>query len=89
MLADRGQPLDLKTIRSMAYRFTAQARAAQRTGSLNWGETVAGRHVILSVDGGRIRIRTTKRGPEEDGQGTQPLPHGLARAEVADHLRGG
>ena len=25
----------------------------------------------------------------EDGQGTQPLPHGLARAEVADHLRGG
>src|SRR5512147_3056193 len=64
VLADRGQPLDLKTIRSMAYRFPARARAAQRAGSLNWGETVAGRRVILSTDGGRIRIRTTKRGPK-------------------------
>src|SRR5512135_2727606 len=64
VLADRGQPLDLKTIRSMAYRFAARARAAQHTGSLNWGETVAGRRVILSTDGGRIRIRTTKRGPK-------------------------
>ena len=64
VLADRGQPLDLKAIRSMAYRFAARARAAQRTGSPNWGETVAGRRVILSVDGGRIRIRTTKRGPK-------------------------
>jgi hypothetical protein len=64
VLADRGQPLDLKTIRSMAYRFAARARAAQHTGGLNWGETVAGRRVILSVDGGRVRIRTTKRGPK-------------------------
>src|SRR5512135_40830 len=64
VLADRGQPLDLKTIRSMAYRFAARPRAAQRAGSLNWGETVAGRRVILSTDGGRIRIRTTKRGPK-------------------------
>src|SRR4051794_13815319 len=48
----------------MAYRFAARARAAQRTGSLDWGETVAGRRVIVSVDGGRIRIRRTKRGPK-------------------------
>jgi hypothetical protein len=64
VLADRGQPLDLKTIRTMAYRFAARARAAQRTGSLNWGETVTSRRVVVSVDGGRIRIRTTKRGPK-------------------------
>ncbi len=64
VLADRGQPLDLKAIRAMAYRFAARARAAQRTGSLNWGETVAGRRVVLSVDGGRIRLRTTRRGPK-------------------------
>jgi hypothetical protein len=31
---------------------------------LNWGETVAGRRVVLSTDGVRIRIRTTKRGPK-------------------------
>jgi hypothetical protein len=64
VLSDRGQPLDFKTIRTIAYRFASRARATQRAGSLNWGETVAGRRVVLSSDGGRIRIRTTKRGPK-------------------------
>src|SRR3954466_3029282 len=64
VLSDRGQPLDFKTIRAIAYRFAARARAAQRAGGLNWGETVAGRRVVVSTDGGRIRIRTTKRGPK-------------------------
>jgi hypothetical protein len=64
VLHDRGQPLDLKTIRAIAYRFATRARTAQRVGRLDWGETVAGRRVILSTDGGRIRIRTTKRGPK-------------------------
>ncbi len=64
VLSDRGQPLDFKTLRMIAYRFAARARAAQRVGSLNWGETVAGRRVVVSTDGGRIRIRTTKRGPK-------------------------
>ena len=87
VLSDRGRPLDYKTIRTIAYRFATRARAAQRVGALNWGETVAGRRVVVSTDGGRIRIRTTSAVP--DGQGTQPLSHGLARAEVTDHLRGG
>ena len=64
VLFDRGQPLDIKTIRALAYGFATRARAAQRVGSLNWGETVAGRRVVLSTDGGRIRIRTNKRGPK-------------------------
>src|SRR4051812_31261462 len=64
VLSDRGQPLDFKTIRTIAYRFATRARAAQRAGNLNWGESVAGRRVVLSTDGGRIRIRTTKRGPK-------------------------
>ncbi len=64
VLSDRGQPLDLKTIRAIAYRFAMRARAAQRGGNLNWGESVAGRRAVLSTDGGRIRIRTTKRGPK-------------------------
>ena len=83
VLADRGQPLDLKTIRSMAYRFAARARAAQRTGSLNWGETVAGRRVIVSVDGGRIRIRTTKEARRNnlscDGSETPDFPGAQGR----------
>jgi hypothetical protein len=64
VLSDRGQPLDFKAIRTIAYRFATRARAAQRMGNLNWGETVAGRRVVLSTDGGRIRLRTTKRGPK-------------------------
>src|SRR4051812_11201459 len=64
VLADRGRPLDFKTIRTIAYRFAARARAAQRAGGLDWGETVAGRRVVVSTDGGRLRIRTTKRGPK-------------------------
>jgi hypothetical protein len=64
VLSDRGRPLDFKTIRMIAYRFAARARAAQRVGNLNWGESVAGRRVVVSTDGGRIRIRTTKRGPK-------------------------
>src|SRR5512142_102628 len=64
VLSDRGQPLGFKTIRTIAYRFATRARAAQRGGNLNWGETVAGRRVVVSTDGGRIRIRTTKRGPK-------------------------
>src|SRR3954471_13614424 len=39
VLSDRGQPLDFKTIRTIAYRFATRARAAQRAGDLNWGET--------------------------------------------------
>src|SRR5262249_15556521 len=64
VLSDRGQPLDFKPIRTIAYRFAARARAAQRAGSLTWGETVAGRRLVLSTDGGQLRIRTTKRGPK-------------------------
>ena len=64
VLRDRGRPLDLKTIRAIAYRFATRARAAQQAGHLHWGETVAGRRVIVSTDGGRLRIRTTKRGPK-------------------------
>src|SRR3954447_23244894 len=63
VLSDRGRPLDFKTIRMIAYRFATRARAAQRVGGLNWGEAVAGRRVVRSTDGGRIRIRRTRRGP--------------------------
>jgi hypothetical protein len=33
VLSDRGQPLDFKTIRTIAYRFATRARAAQRVGT--------------------------------------------------------
>lgn len=64
LLAERGLGLSINTIRGIAYRFAAQARAIQRAGQLDWGESTAGRRVVVSTDGGRLRIRTTKRGPK-------------------------
>src|SRR5512143_3546937 len=64
VLAERGQAMNPKTIRAIAYRLAARARAAQRAGRLDWGESVVGRRVVLSTDGERIRIRRTKRGPK-------------------------
>ena len=64
VLADRGHGLSINTIRAIAYHFAARARAIQRAGQLDWGESVAGRRVVVSTDGGRLRIRTTKRGPK-------------------------
>jgi hypothetical protein len=64
LLVERGQSLSINTIRAIAYRFAARARAVQRAGRLDWGESVAGRRVVISTDGGRLRLRTTKRGPK-------------------------
>ena len=64
LLEKRGHGLSINTIRGTAYRFAAKARAIQRAGQLDWGESTAGRRVVVSTDGERLRIRTTKRGPK-------------------------
>jgi hypothetical protein len=64
LLGERGLSLSINTIRGIAYRFAARARAVQRAGQLAWAESVAGRRVVVSTDGGRLRLRTTKRGPK-------------------------
>jgi hypothetical protein len=61
-LADEGIDLDVKTIRSIAYRLAARARAVQQTSRYTWGESVAGQRVVVSFDGGRLRVRRNKRG---------------------------
>ena len=64
ILDERGHGLSINTIRGIAYRFAAKARTIQRAGQLDWGESVVGRRVVVSTDGGRLRIRSTKRGPK-------------------------
>ena len=63
-LADRGINLGIDTIRNITVRFAQRAKLAQMSESYNFGETVGGRRVICSTDGGRIRIRRNKRGPK-------------------------
>ena len=63
-LADRGIELDFDTIRRITIRFAERTKAAQKDQSYDFGESVAGRRVVISTDGGRIRIRKNKRGPK-------------------------
>jgi len=61
VLSGMGIHLDIKTIRSISYSFAAAARLMQQESIIQLG-TVSGRRVVVSCDGGRIRIRTNKRG---------------------------
>lgn len=62
MLEQQGRAVDVKTIRSISYRYAARARAAIDAQSFTLPDSVAGRRVAVSLDGGRIRIRANKQG---------------------------
>src|SRR5262245_37588181 len=70
VLAARGVALDTKTIRTIAYRSAARARLGQQVERTVCEDTVVGRRVVLSSDGGRLRLRESKRGPQtQKGRG--------------------
>ena len=62
LLKERGQAVDVKTIRAITMSFGVRARVAMQAQTRPFSETVAGRGVVISTDGGRIRIRTNKKG---------------------------
>jgi len=62
VLGEHGIVLGVKGVRQLAYRYAERARVLQRANALGPGETVAGRRVVVSVDGGRVRLRENKRG---------------------------
>jgi len=62
ILEQQGRPVDPKTIRSISYRYARRARAAIEAQSSPFPETIQGRRIGVSVDGGRLRVRTDKRG---------------------------
>jgi hypothetical protein len=64
VLTQRGVVLDIKTLRLIAYRYAARARLEQQMESTELDDNVSGRRVVISTDGGRIRLRETKRGPK-------------------------
>src|SRR5215475_2938722 len=64
VLAHRGVQLDTKTVRLIAYRYAARARLAQQIEATEFDESVAGRRVVMSSAGGRMRLREPKRGPK-------------------------
>ena len=64
VLAARGVEVDTKTVRLIAYRYAARARLAQQIERTSFEDTGAGRRVVISSDGGRLRLREPKRGPK-------------------------
>jgi hypothetical protein len=46
----------------IAYRYAARARLVQQVEDTAFEDTVAGRRVVISSEGGRLRLRETKRG---------------------------
>ena len=66
VLCDHGMTLDIKVIRKLTYRYAERARAEQQAGRipLNDGDTLEGRRVVISTDGGRTRLREKKKGPK-------------------------
>lgn len=66
VLSAQGHPLDIKTVRLIAYRTAERVRLVQTMESYASPsqESLAGRRVVVSTDGGRIRLREKKRGPK-------------------------
>jgi len=57
ILEERGLVTDVKTIRKITLRFARRAEAMLKTDKNIINVTLAGSRVVVSVDGGRIRIR--------------------------------
>jgi hypothetical protein len=66
VLADQGLEWGAKTVRQLSYHYAERARIVQQSEGVEWsdGESVAGRRVVISGDGGRVRLREPKRGPK-------------------------
>lgn len=64
VMHDRGVDIDAKKICEIARRYARRAGFAKQNSSVLETESLAGRRVVISTDGGRIRIRKKKRGPK-------------------------
>ncbi len=61
-LTHEGIHVSVKTITTITYQYAQRVRCAQQVGSMDFGANVNGKRVVISTDGGRVRIRRKKRG---------------------------
>ncbi len=64
ILKERGIKLSVNTIRNIAYRYSKRARLTQMAEAYDFPETVAGRRIAITIDGGKLRLRVNKPGPK-------------------------
>lgn len=63
LLKSKGMKLNVKTIISISRQMATQARLSQQADSYIV-EFCKGRSIVISIDGGRVRLREKKRGPK-------------------------
>ena len=85
-LRSDGIALDIKTLRSTAYRYAARARAAQQSAACGLLDRVTGKRVVVSLDGGRVRVRRQEAWPQDE-EGAQPIPYRLEGTEAPHPVR--
>jgi len=64
VMKDRGIFIDVKKICTTCRRYAERAKLSARSEGYSFSETLSGCRVVVSVDGGRVRIREKKRGPK-------------------------
>ena len=62
VLSSRGVELNIKTVRTLSYGYAQRARRMQQLEQMEFDSTASGRRVVISCDGGRVRLREPKRG---------------------------
>jgi hypothetical protein len=62
VMKGNGILLDIKKICNTCKRYAQRAKLSARTEGYKFSETLSGGRVVISVDGGRVRIREKKRG---------------------------
>jgi hypothetical protein len=62
VLAGRGLKIDAKRIQELTKRYAQRIKMVKQNNDIEITETLAGCRVIISTDGGRIRIHKNKRG---------------------------
>jgi hypothetical protein len=60
---DRAMSIGTNTIRRIAQRFAGRAKIAQQLETMGLTDSVGQRSVVVSTDGGRLRLRQDKKGP--------------------------
>ena len=71
VLARRGLALDVKTVRRLCGELGQRGIALRGEVSVDGHEVLAGRTLVIGIDGGRLRERRPKRGRKKVGQKRQ------------------
>jgi len=61
-LRQMGVPMSIRRIANVAYHFAERARRRQELDGMGIEGSLAGKRVVISTDGGRLRVRKNKRG---------------------------